>query len=47
LRDCGSFRGLGERWLRIGLQTRRRNRRIVEALRRVQSTRLPSRSTKR
>ena len=47
LRDCGSFRGLGERWLRIGLQTRRRNRRIVEALRQVQSTRLPSTSTKR
>ena len=47
LRDCGSFRGLGERWLRIGLQTRRRNRRIVEALRRVQSTRLLSRSTNR
>ena len=47
LRDCRSFHGLGERWLRIGLQTRRSNRRIVEALRRVQSTRLPSRSTKR
>ena len=34
LRDCRSFAGLGECWLRIGLQSRRRNRRIVAALRR-------------
>ena len=34
LRDCRSFEGLDERWLRIGLQGRRANRRIVEALRR-------------
>jgi L-threonine-O-3-phosphate decarboxylase len=33
LRDCRSFDGLGERWLRIGLQSRRGNRRIVRALR--------------
>jgi histidinol-phosphate/aromatic aminotransferase/cobyric acid decarboxylase-like protein len=33
LRDCRSFAGLGETWLRIGLQTRRNNRRIVRALR--------------
>ena len=33
LRDCRSFAGLGECWLRIGLQSRRRNRRIVSALR--------------
>ena len=33
LRDCRSFEGLGETWLRIGLQSRRNNRRIVRALR--------------
>ena len=33
LRDCRSFTGLGENWLRIGLQSRRNNRRIVRALR--------------
>ena len=33
LRDCRSFEGLGESWLRIGLQPRRNNRRIVRALR--------------
>ena len=33
LRDCRSFEGLGECWLRIGLQNRRNNRRIVRALR--------------
>ena len=32
LRDCRSFEGLGERWLRIGLQNRRGNRRILRAL---------------
>ena len=37
LRDCGTFSNLGERWLRIGLQTRRRNRRIVSALRQATS----------
>ena len=35
LRDCRSFTGLGENWLRIGLQSRRNNRRIVRALRQV------------
>ena len=32
LRDCRSFEGLGECWLRIGLQSRSGNRRIVRAL---------------
>lgn len=32
LRDCRSFAGLGENWLRIGYQSRPQNRRIVEAL---------------
>ena len=34
LRDCRSFEGLGECWLRIGLQSRRNNRRIIRALKR-------------
>ena len=33
LRDCRSFSGLGDTWLRIGLQSRRGNRRIIRALR--------------
>ena len=33
LRDCRSFPGLGESWLRIGYQNRRGNRRIIRALR--------------
>ena len=33
LRDCRSFEGLGETWLRIGLQSRGNNRRIIRALR--------------
>ena len=33
LRDCRSGEGLGETWLRIGLQSRRNNLRIVQALR--------------
>ncbi|MCB4389112.1 threonine-phosphate decarboxylase [Synechococcus sp. MU1617] len=36
LRDCRSFAGLGETWLRIGLQAPRDNRRIVRALKQVQ-----------
>ena len=36
LRDCRSFAGLGETWLRIGLQSPRDNRRIVRALKQVQ-----------
>ncbi|MEB3263613.1 MAG: aminotransferase class I/II-fold pyridoxal phosphate-dependent enzyme [Synechococcus sp.] len=32
LRDCRSFAGLGENWLRIGLQDRRRHRRLLTAL---------------
>ena len=31
--DCRSFEGMGETWLRIGLQSRRNNRRIVWAMR--------------
>ena len=33
LRDCRSFEGLGGIWQRIGLQSRRNNRRIVWAMR--------------
>lgn len=33
LRDCRSFEGLGENWLRIGYQSRRNNRRIINAMR--------------
>ncbi len=33
LRDCRSFDGLGENWLRIGYQSRRHNRRIINAMR--------------
>jgi len=33
LRDCRSFPGLGESWLRIGYQSRRGNRRIIRAMR--------------
>jgi histidinol-phosphate/aromatic aminotransferase/cobyric acid decarboxylase-like protein len=33
LRDCRSFEGLGSHWLRIGLQDRRGNRRLLRALR--------------
>ena len=36
LRDCRSFAGLGETWLRIGLQTPRDNRRILRALNQLQ-----------
>ncbi|MCP9889975.1 aminotransferase class I/II-fold pyridoxal phosphate-dependent enzyme [Cyanobium sp. Aljojuca 7D2] len=33
LRDCRSFDGLGEHWLRIGVQSRQNNRRMIRALR--------------
>jgi histidinol-phosphate/aromatic aminotransferase/cobyric acid decarboxylase-like protein len=33
LRDCRSFEGLDESWLRIGYQSRRGNRRIIQAMR--------------
>ena len=36
LRDCRSFRGLGENWLRIGLQSPRDNRRILGAMNQLQ-----------
>jgi len=32
VRDCRSFAGLGESWLRIGLQDRAGNRRLLRAL---------------
>jgi histidinol-phosphate/aromatic aminotransferase/cobyric acid decarboxylase-like protein len=32
LRDCRSFAGLDERWLRIGVQSHRQNRRLVRAM---------------
>jgi len=32
LRDCRSFEGLGESWLRIGLQSRAGHRRLLRAL---------------
>ena len=32
--------GLGAAWLRVGLQTRSNNRRIIRALQRFQSTRV-------
>ncbi len=33
IRDCRSFPNLGEKWLRISLQSRRQNRRIIEGIR--------------
>lgn len=39
LRDCRSFAGLGDSWLRIGYQSRAGNRRIVRAMRAVLSGR--------
>ena len=45
LRDCRSFEGLGNRWLRIGLQNRRGNRRIIRALQQAQSKSSLSRRT--
>jgi len=33
LRDCRSFDGLDDSWLRIGFQSRRGNRRIIQAMR--------------
>ena len=35
LRDCRSFAGLGENWLRIGLQSPRDNRRILRAMQQI------------
>ena len=45
LRDCRSFQCLGECWLRIGLQDRRGNQRILRALQRAQANRAWSRAT--
>ena len=36
LRDCRSFAGLGDTWLRIGLQKPRDNRKILNALNKIQ-----------
>ncbi len=35
LRDCRSFDGLGEKWLRISLQSRRNNHRIINSLKSI------------
>ena len=35
IRDCSSFEGLGENWLRISLQKKSDNRRIIEAMSQV------------
>ena len=35
LRDCQSFKGLGENWLRISLQSKSNNRRIMKAINEV------------
>ena len=45
LRDCRSFAGLGESWLRIAYQDRRGNRRIVGAMRRSMPQALSSINT--
>jgi len=43
LRDCRSFEGLDETWLRIGYQNRRGNRRIIRAMRmQLSAQRFPS-----
>jgi histidinol-phosphate/aromatic aminotransferase/cobyric acid decarboxylase-like protein len=45
LRDCRSFAGLDETWLRIGYQSRRGNRRIIRAMRQaLNSMSTPARS---
>ncbi|MBM5807492.1 MAG: aminotransferase class I/II-fold pyridoxal phosphate-dependent enzyme [Cyanobacteria bacterium M_surface_10_m2_179] len=41
LRDCRSFEGLDESWLRIGYQSRRGNRRIIQAMRKELSEQRP------
>ncbi len=35
LRDCRSFKGLGENWLRISLQTKPNNQRIIREMERI------------
>ena len=35
LRDCRSFKGLGEKWLRISLQTKSNNRQIVKIMEQI------------
>ncbi len=35
LRDCRSFKGLGENWLRISLQTKHNNQRIIKEMKRI------------
>jgi histidinol-phosphate/aromatic aminotransferase/cobyric acid decarboxylase-like protein len=41
VRDCRSFEGLDESWLRIGFQNRRGNRRIIQAMRKELSEQRP------
>ena len=41
LRDCCSFEGLDDSWLRIGYQSRRGNRRIIQAMRKELSSQCP------
>jgi histidinol-phosphate/aromatic aminotransferase/cobyric acid decarboxylase-like protein len=38
LRDCRSFEGLDDSWLRIGLQDRRRHRQLLRALELAQAS---------
>ncbi|WP_269622271.1 pyridoxal phosphate-dependent aminotransferase [Prochlorococcus marinus] len=35
VRDCRSFKGLGENWLRISLQSKSNNRRIVDTMKKI------------
>ncbi len=35
LRDCRSFKGLGSHWLRISIQTRKENQRIISAMQEI------------
>jgi len=41
LRDCRSFEGLDDSWLRIGYQSHRGNRRIIQAMRKELSEQCP------
>ena len=35
IRDCSSFRGLGEYYIRIAVRTRRKNERLIKSLKEV------------
>jgi histidinol-phosphate/aromatic aminotransferase/cobyric acid decarboxylase-like protein len=41
LRDCASFRGMGDRYVRITVGTHEQNLRLIEALRSVRETGKP------